>query len=87
MNRLLKQFIEMKRVLQMIGQGGLPAMKGMKGMPKLPPMHAGMAARFAGAGQEAEEGRPVGADQDTVAIRAQAKSDRSVEEDRCYRFE
>src|SRR6186997_72058 len=39
-NRLLKQFNEMKRVLQMIGQGGLPAMKGMKGM-KLPPMPQG----------------------------------------------
>jgi len=31
-NRLLKQFVEMKRVLQMIGQGGMPAMKGMKGV-------------------------------------------------------
>ena len=35
-NRLLKQFNEMKRVLQMIGQGGLAGMKGMKGMPKMP---------------------------------------------------
>ena len=35
-NRLLKQFAEMKRVLQMIGRGGTAAMKGMKGMPKLP---------------------------------------------------
>jgi signal recognition particle subunit SRP54 len=35
-NRLLKQFTEMRRVLQMIGQGGMPAMKGMKAMPKLP---------------------------------------------------
>src|SRR6185436_2235613 len=33
-NRLLKQFTEMKRVLQMVGQGGMPSMKGMKGMPK-----------------------------------------------------
>ena len=30
-NRLLKQFTEMKRVLQMIGQGGMPAMKGHEG--------------------------------------------------------
>jgi signal recognition particle subunit SRP54 len=28
-NRLLKQFVEMKRVLQMIGQGQMPGMKGM----------------------------------------------------------
>ena len=35
-NRLLKQFLEMKKVLQMIGQGGMSGMKGMKGMPKLP---------------------------------------------------
>src|SRR5215510_3640280 len=35
-NRLLKQFAEMKRVLQMIGRGGTAAMKGMKGMPKMP---------------------------------------------------
>src|SRR6187455_2363693 len=47
-NRLLKQFNEMKRVLQMIGQGGLPAMKGMKGM-KLPPMPQG--GGFAGPGK------------------------------------
>jgi signal recognition particle subunit SRP54 len=32
-NRLLKQFTEMKKVLQMIGQGGMPGMKGMKGRP------------------------------------------------------
>jgi signal recognition particle subunit SRP54 len=35
-NRLLKQFAEMKRVLQMIGRGGTAAMKGMKGMPRMP---------------------------------------------------
>jgi signal recognition particle subunit SRP54 len=35
-NRLLKQFMEMRRVLQMIGQGGLPRMgPGMK-LPKMP---------------------------------------------------
>jgi signal recognition particle subunit SRP54 len=34
-NRLLKQFTEMKKVLQMIGGGGMQgAMKGMKGVPK-----------------------------------------------------
>jgi signal recognition particle subunit SRP54 len=37
-NRLLKQFVEMKKVLQMLGGGGLPSMKGMKGMPKMPQM-------------------------------------------------
>ena len=59
-NRLLKQFTEMKRVLQMIGQGGLPAMKGMKGM-KLPPMRSsGGQGGVRGAGQEAEEGRARG---------------------------
>ena len=35
-NRLLKQFAEMKRVLQMIGQGGSAAVRGMKGVPKMP---------------------------------------------------
>ena len=36
-NRLLKQFTEMRRVLQMIGQGGMgAAMKGMRNMPKAP---------------------------------------------------
>ena len=55
-NRLLKQFNEMKRVLQMIGQGGLPAMKGMKGM-KLPQMPQG---GFAGAGKKRKKGGPWG---------------------------
>jgi signal recognition particle subunit SRP54 len=40
-NRLIKQFVEMKKVLQMIGQGGMPSMKGMKGMPKMPQMAKG----------------------------------------------
>src|SRR5688572_6087696 len=40
-NRLLKQFTEMRRVMQMIGQGGLAgAARGMKGM-KLPKMAQG----------------------------------------------
>ena len=55
-NRLLKQFNEMKRVLQMIGQGGLPAMKGMKGM-KLPQMPQG---GFAGTGKKRKKGGPWG---------------------------
>jgi len=53
----LKQFNEMKRVLQMIGQGGLPAMKGMKGM-KLPPMPQG--GGFAGPGKKRKKGGPWG---------------------------
>ena len=57
-NRLLKQFNEMKRVLQMIGQGGLPAMKGMKGM-KLPPMPQG-GGGFAGPGKKRKKGGPWG---------------------------
>jgi len=36
-NRLIKQFTEMQKVLKMMGQGGLPAMgKGMKAMPQVP---------------------------------------------------
>jgi signal recognition particle subunit SRP54 len=57
-NRLLKQFTEMKRVLQMIGQGGLPAMKGMKGM-KLPPMQQG-GGGFASPGKKRKKGGPWG---------------------------
>jgi signal recognition particle subunit SRP54 len=34
-NRLLKQFVEMKRVLQMIGQGQMPGMKGAGGMRQM----------------------------------------------------
>ena len=49
-NRLLKQFVEMKKVLQMIGQGGVPGMpKGLKG--RLPDGRlAEQALRQAGAG-------------------------------------
>jgi len=36
-NRLLKQFTEMKRVLQMVGQGKMPAPSGARGMPAMPP--------------------------------------------------
>ena len=31
-NRLLKQFTEMKKVLQMLGRGGVPSGMGVKGM-------------------------------------------------------
>ena len=34
-NRLLKQFAEMRKVLKMIGQGGPAAVRGMRNMPKL----------------------------------------------------
>jgi signal recognition particle subunit SRP54 len=57
-NRLLKQFTEMKRVLQMIGRGGTPAMKGMKGMPKVQP-HAGFQTPH-GAGKKRKKGGPWG---------------------------
>ena len=60
-NRLLKQFNEMKKVLQMIGQGNLPAMKGMKGvkgMPKLPPGAPGGFA--APGGKKRKKGGPWG---------------------------
>ena len=57
-NRLLKQFAEMKRVLQMIGRGGTPAMKGMKGMPKVQP-HAGFQTPH-GAGKKRKKGGPWG---------------------------
>src|SRR5712671_4197617 len=40
-NRLLKQFTEMRKVLQMMSQGGMP---GMKGMTKMPQMPKGLAA-------------------------------------------
>ena len=36
-NRLLKQFLELQRVIKMMGQGGLPAMaKGGMRMPQMP---------------------------------------------------
>jgi signal recognition particle subunit SRP54 len=54
-NRLLKQFVEMRKVLQMIGQGGMPSMKGMKGMPKLPQGGLGAAG-----GKKRKKGGPWG---------------------------
>ena len=35
-NRLLKQFAEMRKVLAMMSQGGMPGMKGMPKLPKMP---------------------------------------------------
>jgi signal recognition particle subunit SRP54 len=59
-NRLLKQFNEMKKVLQMIGQGGLAGMKGMKGMPKLPAMSHGGGGFSAPGGKKRKKGGPWG---------------------------
>src|SRR5687768_11120517 len=58
-NRLLKQFNEMKKVLQMIGQGGLAGMKGVKGMPKLPAMPRGGGFSAPG-GKKRKKGGPWG---------------------------
>ena len=62
-NRLLKQFTEMRRVLQMMGQGGMPGMgKGMK-LPRMPPgvrpgsVPGGLAA---GTGRKRRKGGPWG---------------------------
>jgi signal recognition particle subunit SRP54 len=57
-NRLLKQFAEMKRVLQMIGRGGTAAVRGMKGMPKMQP-HAGFQTPHGG-GKKRKKGGPWG---------------------------
>jgi signal recognition particle subunit SRP54 len=57
-NRLLKQFSDMKRMLQMIGRGGPAAMKGMKGMPKLP--HQGQAGFAQAGGKKRKKGGPWG---------------------------
>jgi signal recognition particle subunit SRP54 len=60
-NRLLKQFNEMRKVLQMLGQGGLAAgMKGMKGMPKLPAAAHGQGGGFAAPGKKRKKGGPWG---------------------------
>jgi signal recognition particle subunit SRP54 len=60
-NRLLKQFAEMKKVLQMIGSGQVPGMG--KGMPRLP-QGAGKpgagAAGLAGLGRKRKKGGPWG---------------------------
>jgi signal recognition particle subunit SRP54 len=61
-NRLLKQFLEMKKVLHMIGQGGLP-----KGMGKLPggrlaeqSLRQGSGPGMAGMGKKRKKGGPWG---------------------------
>jgi signal recognition particle subunit SRP54 len=56
-NRLLKQFSEMRRVLKMIGQGGPAAMRGMKNMPKLAQGQQGFAG---GGGKKRKKGGPWG---------------------------
>jgi signal recognition particle subunit SRP54 len=53
-NRLLKQFIEMRKVLSMMSQGGMP---GMKGMPKMPQMPKGIPAP---GGKKRKKGGPWG---------------------------
>jgi signal recognition particle subunit SRP54 len=55
-NRLLKQFTEMKRVLQMVGQGGLPG--AGKKMARLP--HPPQAAGGFGGGRKRKKGGPWG---------------------------
>jgi signal recognition particle subunit SRP54 len=55
-NRLLKQFTEMRRVLQMIGQGGMPKMG--KGLPKLP--QGGQRGFSAPGGKKRKKGGPWG---------------------------
>ena len=56
-NRLLKQFTEMRRVLRMIVQGGMPGIgamaKGMR-MPKVPQ------GAFAASGRKRKKGGPWG---------------------------
>jgi signal recognition particle subunit SRP54 len=60
-NRLLKQFVEMRRVMQMIGQGGLGGMKGMK-LPKMAQqaMRQGGAGGFKAPGKKRKKGGPWG---------------------------
>jgi signal recognition particle subunit SRP54 len=53
-NRLLKQFIEMRKVLSMMSQGG---MSGIKGMPKMPQMPKGIPAP---GGKKRKKGGPWG---------------------------
>jgi signal recognition particle subunit SRP54 len=53
-NRLLKQFTDMRRVLQMIGQGGAAGLgRGMK-LPKMPPR------TLAAPGKKRKKGGPWG---------------------------
>jgi signal recognition particle subunit SRP54 len=58
-NRLLKQFTEMRKVLQMMNQGGLKGMAGMagKGFPQMPQGGGGFAAP---GGKKRKKGGPWG---------------------------
>jgi signal recognition particle subunit SRP54 len=57
-NRLLKQFAEMKRMLQMFSRGGSAAVRGMKGVPKIQ-QHEGFTTPH-GAGKKRKKGGPWG---------------------------
>ena len=57
-NRLLKQFTEMRRVLKMIGQGGAAAVRGMKNMPQVARGTQGFAP--GGTGKKRKKGGPWG---------------------------
>src|SRR5687768_11925549 len=60
-NRLLKQFMEMKKVLQMMGQGGLPGMKAaMQGAGRRQLPQAGMPAGDFGGMKKRKKGGPWG---------------------------
>jgi signal recognition particle subunit SRP54 len=57
-NRLLKQFTEMRRVIKMIGQGGMGAARHMKNLPKMAPGTQGFAP--GGTGKKRKKGGPWG---------------------------
>ena len=58
-NRLLKQFTEMRKVMTMIGQGGMAQMaKGMKGMKQMPQLPQGGFGRAGG--KKRKKGGPWG---------------------------
>jgi signal recognition particle subunit SRP54 len=59
-NRLLKQFNEMRRVLKMIGQGGPAALRGMKGMRNMPKLAPGQQGFAPGGGKKRKKGGPWG---------------------------
>jgi signal recognition particle subunit SRP54 len=60
-NRLLKQFTEMKKVLQMIGGGGMPKLpKGMKVPPQLAQMQRQQGGSAAPGGKKRKKGGPWG---------------------------
>jgi signal recognition particle subunit SRP54 len=56
-NRLLKQFVEMRKVLAMMTGGGLPNMKGMAKLPKMPQGGGGVTAP---GGKKRKKGGPWG---------------------------